>query len=149
MSDEISNGRKTAYYIGMTVSIVGILLFLSVFLSAVMNLGNFDNFQGRARSFMFRAFGGMVLIVVGQVVAQVGARGLAGSGVVLDPKKARRDLKPYSKMAGGMFADALDESGVPELMGGERDAKVMIRCLGCRTLNEEGSKFCQECGEPI
>jgi len=149
MSDEISSERKTGYYIGNVISIVGLLLFLSVFITAAMNFGNFDDFAGRARSSMFRAIGGMVLIIIGQIVSQVGARGLAGSGVVLDPKKAREDLKPYSKMAGGMVADALDETGIPDMVGGDREPKVVIRCRECRKLNEDDSKFCQECGAPI
>ena len=39
-------------------------------------------------------------------------RGLAGSGVVLDPEKAREDVEPWSRMAGGVVKDALDESGI-------------------------------------
>ncbi|QDS91587.1 hypothetical protein FF011L_03170 [Roseimaritima multifibrata] len=149
MSDQISNERKTAYYIGIAISIAGVLLFLSVFVTGAMNFGNFDNFEGQTRSFVFRAIGGMVLFVAGKIIAHIGARGLAGSGVVLDPKKAREDLKPYSKMTGGMVADALDESGIPEMLDRGSEPKVVIRCRSCQKLNEDDSKFCQECGEPI
>jgi len=149
MSDKISNQRKTAYYVGNTISIVGVLLFLSVFITGALNFGNFENFEGQVRSSMFRAIGGMVMMGVGQAIAGAGARGLAGSGVLLDPKQAREDLKPYSKMTGGMFSDALEESGIPEMLNREGDSKIMIRCRACQKLNEEDSKFCQECGEPI
>lgn len=149
MSDKISTERKTLYYVGNAIAIFGVLLFFSVFITGAMNFGNFDNFRGQAQSSMFRAIGGMALMVIGQVVAQIGARGFAGSGVVLNPKQAREDLKPYSKMSGGMFKDALDESGVPEMMSGNREQKIMIRCRDCQKLNEEDSKFCQECGQPI
>ena len=149
MNDKISTERKTLYYVGNAIAIFGVLLFFSVFITGAMNFGNFDNFRGQAQSSMFRAIGGMALMVIGQVVAQIGARGFAGSGVVLNPKQAREDLKPYSKMSGGMFKDALDESGVPEMMSGNREQKIMIRCRDCQKLNEEDSKFCQECGQPI
>lgn len=149
MSDKISTERKTLYYVGNAIAIFGVLLFFSVFITGAMNFGNFDNFQGQAQSEMFRAIGGMALMVIGKVVAQIGAQGFAGSGVVLNPKQAREDLKPYSKMSGGMFKDALDESGVPEMMSGNREQKIMIRCRDCQKLNEEDSKFCQECGQPI
>ena len=42
----------------------------------------------------------------------IAARGLAGSGVVLDPEKARTDVEPWTRMAGGMVGDALDEAGI-------------------------------------
>ena len=134
MSDKISDERKMAYYGGHAISIFGLLLFASNFLVGIS---------------MPRALGGMALMVIGKIVAQVGARGLAGSGVVLDPKQAREDLKPYSKMSGGMFKDGLDESGIPEMMSGSRAQTIMIRCRDCQELNEEDSKFCQECGQPI
>ena len=51
---------------------------------------------------MFRAIAGMGLLIVGGIVRGIGARGLAGSGVVLDPDKAHEELEPYSRMAGGM-----------------------------------------------
>ena len=85
-------------------------------------------------------------MVVGQIISSIGARGLAGSGVVLDPEKAREDLKPYSKMAGGMLGDALEESNLPEHLGNKSERVVMIKCSSCGKLNEEDSKFCQECG---
>jgi hypothetical protein len=87
----------------------------------------------------------MVLLVVGQLVRRVGARGLAGSGVLLDPQKARDDLEPYSRMAGGMVKDALDEADID--LGAKKEKVIMIRCQSCGKLNEEDSKFCQECGK--
>ena len=97
------------------------------------------------RSMMFRAFGGMALIFIGGIVSNIGARGVAGSGVVLDPGKAREELEPYTRMAGGMVKDALDEADVH--LGGKLERVVMIKCSACGKLNEEDSKFCQECGQ--
>ena len=94
----------------------------------------------------------MVLMILGGIVAGIGRRGLAGSGAVLDPKKAREDLEPYSRMAGGMIKDALDESGIklgqPNAAAPEKivEKVIMIKCPACGKLNEEDSKFCQECG---
>jgi hypothetical protein len=149
MPKEISDQRKTAYYLGAVISIVGLLLFLSVLVGGAMNFGNFDDFHGRARSSAIRAVAGMVLIITGQAIRSVGARGLAGSGVVLNPSRAREELKPYSNMAGGMLGDALDASNLSDHLGGsggETGPIVMIKCLSCGKLNEEDSNFCQECG---
>ena len=148
MTRQISEGRKTAYYLGGILMAIGGLLFFSVFITGAMNFGNFDNFDGQVRSSMFRAFGGMALLVVGAIIRGMGARGLAGSGVLLDPEKARSELEPYSRMSGGMLKDALDEADIHlgNLGGGNSEKVVMIKCQECGTLNEEDSKFCQECG---
>ena len=146
MSQNISQARKTAFYAGMAVSAVGALIFLSIFLTLAMNFGNFENFGGQMRSFAIRGIAGVSLVIIGQVIWIVGARGLAGSGLVLNPKQARKDLEPYTRMAGGMLHDALEESNLAEHLGTKRERVVMIKCTSCGTLNEEESKFCQECG---
>lgn len=147
MSRKISSERKTAYYLGTGLMVLGGLSFLSVFVTAIGSFGDFGNFEADAKSSMARGFGGMILLIVGTIVRTVGARGLAGSGVVLDPDRARDELEPYSRMTGGMVKDALDEAEIR--IGGNGEKIIMIRCVQCRTLNEDGSKFCQECGEKI
>lgn len=157
MSRQISSERKGAYYIGMAMIILGVLLFASNFIFVPMSIGNGSG-PAAAKSVMVgmvgRALGGMALIVIGGIVRGVGARGLSGSGMVLNPQQARRDLEPYSRMAGGMIKDAVDESGIEFGGGSERQRNepekvVMLKCRECGQLNEEDSKFCQECGKPI
>ncbi len=145
MKRQISEGRKTTFYVGTGLMIVGGLLFASTFVTFAMHFGDFTNFESDSRSNMVRAFGGMALLVVGGIIRRIGARGLAGSGAVLDPGKAREDLEPYARMAGGMVKDALDEADIN--LGGKPERVVMIKCQGCGKLNEEDSKFCQECGK--
>lgn len=145
---EISDGRKTAYYIGIAITIFGFLMFLSVFVTGALNFGNFDNFAGRARNSGLRAVGGMVLIIVGSIIRGIGARGLAGSGVVLDPHQARDDLHPYTNAAGGMVRDVLDGADI-DLPNTEESQVILIRCNDCRKLNEETDKFCSECGASL
>ena len=155
MSKSISSERKAAYYLGTALVVIGFLSFFSVFVTGAMNFGDFSNFEGEARSSMTRALVGMGLLIAGGIVRTVGARGLAGSGVVLDPEQACEELEPYSRMAGGIAKDALDEAGLD--LGSKSDAEsasgkepvVMLRCTSCKKLNEEDSKFCQECGAPI
>ena len=109
---QIPPERKTLYYIGMGVSILGLWMFLSTFVTFLMHFGDFSNFHARVRSDGFRAFGGIILLIVGGIITNIAARGLAGSGVLLDPEKARTDVEPWTRMAGGMVSDALDEAGV-------------------------------------
>lgn len=49
-----------------------------------------------------------------------------------------------------MLRDALDEVG-DVLPGAQRGGEkvVMVKCRACAKLNEEDSKFCQECGQAI
>jgi hypothetical protein len=144
MTKEISGGRKTAYYIGGAMTLIGVFLFGLPFLLALLH---FDNFQSYVKVGMAWGFGGFALTVIGSIVMNIGARGAAGSGLVLDPKKAREDLEPFTRQAGGMVKDALDEADIH--LGGKSEKVIMIKCKKCSKLNEEDSKFCQECGEPL
>lgn len=148
MTKQISEGRKAAYYVGTALVVVGVLLFGSTFVTFAMHFGDFSDFASNARSDMLRAFGGMLLMAVGIAIAGIGARGLAGSGVVLDPEKAREDLEPYTRMAGGMVKDALDEADI-KLGGSAPEKVIMVKCPTCGKLNEDDSKFCQECGKKL
>lgn len=149
----IPQNRKTLYYIGMGISLVGFLLFLSTFFSFAGNFGNFDDFAGRGQSMMFRAIGGMVLIMAGAVMMNVGRRGWAGSGIVLDPHQARQEMKPWNRMAGGMAQDALGEIDVVNKLAKKLDEPnsphVKVRCQKCQALNDDIDKFCGQCGAAI
>ena len=147
MTQRISEGRKTAYHAGIVLTVIGGLMFASVFVTAALHFGDFTDFEARGRSSMFRAFGGVALMVAGGALCGMGARGLAGSGVVLDPEQARQDLEPYSRMAGGMLKDAADEAGLQ--LGRQPERVVMLKCSSCGKLNDEDAKFCQECGKPL
>ena len=125
-------------------------MFASVFVTAAVHFGDFTDF-GRARghSSMFRAFGG--------VSADGGGRSSAPSAVSADlpdrasysiPNRHRRDLEPYSPMAGRMLKErATDEAGLQ--LGRQPERVVMLKCSSCGKLNDEDAKFCQECGEPL
>jgi hypothetical protein len=148
MVKQISEQRKVVYYVGTGLQILGGLLFASVFVTGAMHFGDFSNFHANAKSDMFRGLGGMGLLIAGAVIRSIGARGLAGSGVILDPEEARRDLEPYSRMGGGMLKDALDEADI-HIAKGQSENIVMVKCLSCGKLNEEDSRFCQQCGKPL
>jgi zinc-ribbon domain len=148
MSKQVSEERQAAYYIGLVLMILGVLMFASTFFTFMMHFGDFQNFDANAKSDGFRAFGGMALLILGGIVRGIGSRGLAGSGVVLDPEKAREDLEPYTRMAGGMAKDALDEAGI-SLGKTEPERVIMVKCQACGKLNQEDAKFCQECGKKM
>ncbi len=163
MPRQLTHQRKLLYYVGMGVSILGLLLFLSTFVSLLIDFERSANVSDSFLSPRFsgavapqpprdlpmaRAFIGMILIAGGAFIMRVGARGAAGSGLLLDPDKPRGDLEPYSRMAGGMLRDALDEAGLNPGAGAS-EIIIMLKCGQCGKLNEQDSKFCQECGRPI
>jgi len=146
----IPQNRKTLYYIGMGTTLAGFLLFLSTFFSFAGNFGNFDDFAGRGQSMMFRGIGGMVLIMAGAAMMNVGRRGWAGSGIVLDPHQARQEMKPWNQMAGGMAQDALGQIEVVNKLSDKLSTpdqpQIKVRCTKCQALNDETDKFCGQCG---
>lgn len=142
---KISDARKFLYYAGMAAFAIGLLTFLSTFL--ILFTG--DPFrQGLFQSFGTRAVVGMLLVIGGQALLRAGARGLAGSGVILDPQRARREIEPWSRMAGGAIQDALSEVDAAKSLSreGSAAAVVKVRCKSCQALNDESSQFCGQCG---
>src|SRR5215472_9290279 len=100
--------RKTIYYIGMAVGVIGFLSFISVFISGALHFGEFSDGRSEVR----RAVFGMVLMIAGGVLTLIGRMGIAGSGIKLDPEEARRDVEPWARMTGGVVKDAIDEAGI-------------------------------------
>ena len=163
MPPQISEERKNWYKIGLVMQITGVCLFTLPFIAilfVIMSAGLNGGFEPEGIVCVPIAFGGafigVALIAGGGVVRGVAARGKAGSGLTRDPEQARKDLEPWSRMGGGVVKDALDEAGVDIgqvstqfMRGGASQPQkvVMSKCAHCGKLNDEDSKFCQECGK--
>ena len=151
---EISPDRKLMFYGGMALTVIGFILFLIPFFTIISSMGSFsqfgaERFGSSAGSFIWAVIG-MILIVAGQFLRSAGAKGLAGSGVVLDPQRAREELSPYSEAIGGMVRDAVAGFKEGEEKSGEMErTKVMVRCINCRALNDEAAKYCSQCGKAL
>ena len=129
----------------MAISIIGVILFMSVFFVGFSN-DPFMHDDGMGS--MQNGFIGFIMIAVGGFIMNLGARGAAGSGLILDPEKAREDLNPYTSAAGGMLSDALEE--VELFKRKETGSEVVkVRCQSCRELNDEDSRFCKGCGKEL
>ena len=155
---QFSPKRKGSYYLGIGLIAVGFISFISTFFTFIYHFGDFSNFEANVKSGGFRAIGGMVLIIIGVIIHVIGSQGLAGSGVVLDPEQARKDMEPWNRMTGGMIQDALSEVEVVDKLAGrlghaeapdEAQAVVKIRCRACQTLNDESARFCNQCAAPL
>jgi hypothetical protein len=108
----ISSERQNIYYVGMAIGVIGGLTFFSIFISGALHFGDFNNFETRSHSMVVRAVVGMAMLFGGSFLMKLGRMGAAGSGLKLDPEKAREDVEPWSRMAGGVAKDALDEAGI-------------------------------------
>lgn len=147
---QVPQHRRGLYYLGMALTGLGLLLFLSTFVTACSGFGDFTDFDNRAKPQFGTALTGMVLAMIGGVLQGIGRRGLAGAGVLLDPERAREDLEPWSRMTGGMVKDALDEAGVARRVDDtSAQPAIKVRCLGCKALNDEHDRFCGQCGKPL
>lgn len=145
---KISKERKLSFYIGTGLIVIGFVLFISVFFSFFAVFQNsMNDFGDNVMTPFLRAPIGIVLIICGTFLRNIGSRGLAGSGVILDPEKAREDLKPHAKAVGGIISDALEEVDV--LQPAAVKEIIKIKCSACGALNEELAKFCAQCGEKI
>ena len=109
---QISPERKTLYRAGQIIGVLGLLMFLSTFVSAALNFGDFSNFESDTRSMALRAVIGMIMMLLGAALTTIGFAGAAGSMLNLDPEKAREDLEPWARMSGGLTKASLDEMGI-------------------------------------
>jgi len=100
----ISESRKAAYSFGLVMIVTGVLFCFGAIAYGMLSVAtrNFPNVVMVFLPFLI----GMGLFIGGGVLRSIGARGIAGSGLKLDPEEAREDLKPWSRMAGGMLKDA-------------------------------------------
>lgn len=142
---KISKERKITYYIGMGMVVLGFILFVSFFFSFVESMKTFE-----PPAFL-NAVIGMILMIAGALVSNIGVRGAAGSGLILDPEQAREDLKPFNEAKGGMINDVISNIDAIEHITNPQSQKevVKIRCRKCNTLNDEDAKFCKSCGAAI
>lgn len=96
-----------------------------------------------------KPFLSILLIIIGQIVANIGRSGLAGSGLVLDPERARQELQPFNVAKGQMINDALQEIDVVQSLTDNHQPAIKVRCRACRALNDETANFCSSCGEAM
>jgi hypothetical protein len=145
---QVSGERKAIYYVGMGLTLVGFLLFASFFVTILSFFGSFGpDIPSKMGGAAARAFIGFALIVVGGFISRIGLLGAAGSGVILDPERARQDVEPLARMAGGVIGDALDEAHVN--LGQAQKERVVVKCRACGMHNDEDAKFCKECGQVL
>jgi hypothetical protein len=147
----ISPERQSSHTIGLVLQGVGIVggivCFLGFAVGGMTATASFGR-EGHPIAWWIGFFACGVLMAVGRGIRHVAARGVAGSGLVLDPERTRNDLEPWARVGGGLVKDALDEAGLvrndgPAEGDGER---IKVRCRQCRSLNDEAAKFCDQCG---
>jgi len=146
---KITKQRKVTYYVGIGMMGLGFVLFVSVFFA----FASFMNapFIGSEGPSFTNSILGMVFMIVGSFVMNIGAKGAAGSGIVLDPEKAREDLKPFNEAKGEMINDVISNIDIVDNIAKSHEEKevIKIRCRNCESLNDEDAKFCKGCGKEI
>lgn len=127
MSRQISPQRKNVFYIGRALLVMGCLLFVVGFVGfgvlGVMEIGSLGETASRIIG-VLAGLVGMALVAIGAIMQVIAARGPAGSSLVMDPEQAREGLEPWSRMAGGMVKDAVDESGLLGDAAGDFDTRL-------------------------
>jgi hypothetical protein len=145
----ISTRRKGLYTVGLVIQVLGVLTILSCFVGFIgagqAAVGSFGRGGSDPAAWFLGFFGGMVATAVGGMMRHVASRGIAGSGLLLDPERARDDLEPWARTGGGLLRDVLDEAGV-DAPARRDDPVVKVRCRECGTLNDEDARFCDACG---
>ena len=140
---QVSRGRKAAFYLGYLSMAAGLAL------AVLIVAGRWSWNWGEVRSTGLLALAAVACVALGLILRKIGIRGLAGSLVVLDPPKAREDLEPWSRAAGGLVDAALSEAPALKDIASAAGREVKLRCPSCRALNDERDRFCGQCGKPL
>lgn len=147
-SNKIPTWRVVLFYAGSVMGVIGLLMFLTPFLSVGLVAFSSDAFA--FEDTIFGSFGvaviGFIFILLGSSLRSLGKYGAAGSGVILNPKQAREDIKPHAKAVGGILNDAFEEVDVFSKNSNE---VIKIRCKACNALNDEDATYCKSCGAKI
>ncbi len=149
MSNKISKERKQLYYFGMGLMVLGFILFMSSFFITEQ-----PSFGFGPPPFFVRAVIGMICLIIGSVVMSIGQRGAAGAGLILDPDKAREDLKPFNQATGKMINDVIENVDAAKGLldkksEGATKEIVKLRCRDCGALNDEDARYCKSCGKEL
>ena len=150
---KISSERKGVYQLGQGLSLLGAVLFAIPFFAVIGAMISRDP-PGAGLPIAFGVgFVGFIVIAIGASLMNVGRQGVAGSGLVLDPDRARKDLEPWNRAAGGMVNDTLSEVEVinklTEKLDKPAEPAIKVRCRECAALNDEIDRFCGQCGKPL
>lgn len=153
MENKISKERKIMYYMGLIIIIFGGILFISSFFTFFTGFNRPNFGMGMPNSFK-RALIGMICMIIGGVLMSIGEKGVAGSGLILDPEKAREDLRPYNTAKGKMINDVTSQVDLlkdvkQNLESKKAEQLIKIKCRGCGVLNDEDAMFCKACGDKI
>lgn len=93
--EDIPAERQLLYYIGMALMGLGALLFFAGFLAGASMFATMTIDLDAPRRMATLSTVAMLLLIAGGLLMRVGRYGAAGSGVILDPRKARQDLRPW------------------------------------------------------
>lgn len=155
---KIKTHRKVTYYIGLALMAIGFILFISVFFTAFSGFSDpfpFDVTGSFSPGNFFRPFiravVGFIMIAAGAIVTNIGRRGAAGSGLILDPDQAREDLKPFNEARGKMINDVISNIDILDDISLSKETKeiIKVKCRSCDSLNDEDAKFCKFCGKEL
>ena len=143
---KISPERQGLFNLGTGLAVIGVILIAIGFIGfaasgiSSMNHSGFSGFgyQEKSNPIGFWICGaiGMVVTGIGRAIRGFAARGVAGSGLILDPQKARKDLAPWSKMAGGMLNDAGIAIGQKEKVSFDEELRRLAKLKEDGLINE-------------
>ncbi len=88
----IPRSQRALYFTALLLTGVGLALVLSPLARFLANLENYDHFEAPAGPEVFRAFGGLILTLVGRFLMNWACRRWSGVGIVPAPDGTRKKL---------------------------------------------------------
>jgi hypothetical protein len=90
MSQQLDVPARPAFHYGGRILVaIGLVLFISAFVTGASNFGRMELYYGPSRSEVIRLVGGAVLVIAGWVILKLGVDRLAGQAVDAKAKPRR------------------------------------------------------------
>jgi hypothetical protein len=146
--------RNALFYLGNVLALVGLLLFLSTFLTAALNFGNFDHFDERGRSTGLRAFSGIVLIAIGAAISGMSAARLTRSRLIQNFQQLRDQVQLNSPPTESppvrcAYCNVENDPKLSNCTACGAPLSKKRCCAGCGNVNDPDAKFCNQCGAAL
>ena len=90
-------------------------------------------------------------MIAGGYVTNIGAKGAAGSGLILIQTRWRSET--FNEAKGGMISDVINNidfvDKIISSIDNQQKEVIKIKCRNCSTLNDEDASFCKGCGQRL
>lgn len=134
--------QKTVFRFGILIAAVGVTLLVSIAAVAFRQLGDWEQLKADSTWLGMCAFGGILLVGVGFAGMTVGSTEIEGP----ETWDYSEQETPDARFESADQREVQTAHSSPEAAIVSSFPHDTICCIACRSLNDDESRFCDQCG---